>query len=474
MNTRLRYAPSPTGLQHLGGIRTALFCFLLAKSANGTFILRIEDTDRTRLHPDAIDDLYDVLRWLNITWDEGPDKGGDYGPYIQSDRLDIYHTHVQTLLKRGVAYKSEEERVQEGKSVKGTVIRLKIPTEGSITMTDGIVGDLTFQYDAIPSNPVLIKSDGFPTYHFASVVDDHLMHISHVIRSQEWLSSLPIHWHMYEAFGWKLPQFFHLPLIVGSDGKKLSKRYGSMAASSFRSEGVLPNAIWNFLSLLGWSYDDTSNFFSPEKLLEVFSFQGLNKSQAMYDELKLFSLNGEHIRTLNITEFIEYCEKALGIVLEKGSVLRLRLESIAVELQARCNRFSDVAYHWEYIGYSIADDGGKRFSGLSVCDGLEADILTAMIHIIKEHSELFAGSYENSVTFDEMNHDSQEKSDAIVNLMKAAANELQTKPKTFFMCVQETITGRKKSLPVAHVMIALKKEETIQRLRNRMNNETII
>ena len=259
MEVRVRYAPSPTGLQHIGGVRTALFNYFFARANGGKFILRVEDTDRERYSDESLQDLYDTLRWLGISWDEGPLVGGPYGPYIQSERFDLYKQYAEQLVRDGKAYNcycsperleqvrleqqmsksevqgydrhcrnlGESERAALEKQGIRPVIRLKVPTEGKTTFTDVLMGDITRRNRDVSPDPVLLKSDGFPTYHLANVIDDHMMGITHIMRAQEWIPSGPLHILLYEAFGWEPPLYCHLPMVMGKDGQKLSKRHGS-------------------------------------------------------------------------------------------------------------------------------------------------------------------------------------------------------------------------------------------------------
>ena len=271
MSVRVRYPPSPTGLQHIGGVRTALFNYFFARANGGTFILRIEDTDRTRSTEDAVQDLYDTLSWLGLEWDEGPDKGGNYGPYIQSQRTALYTEYAAKLIASGHAYKcfcsterieslrkeQEEKKLRTGydghcrnlspEMIAGYesgnvphVVRFRVPDRGKTAFYDILLGEISSRNEDIPQDPILMKSDGFPTYHLANVVDDHLMEITHILRAQEWLPSVPLHVLLYDAFGWSPPLFCHLPLVLGKDGQKLSKRHGSTAVKDYREAGYLP------------------------------------------------------------------------------------------------------------------------------------------------------------------------------------------------------------------------------------------
>ncbi|GHT63449.1 glutamate--tRNA ligase [Spirochaetia bacterium] len=339
MQIRDRYAPSPTGLQHIGGIRTALFNYLFAKSQGGQFILRLEDTDRARFDPSFVQNLYDTFEWLGIKWDEGPDVGGGTGPYIQSERFELYKKYAAELITKDKAYycfcsaerldrireereaaRSSEtgydrhcrsispteaaERVKVGEAY---TIRLKIPLGESTKFHDHLLGDIEWKNDDVNPDPVLLKSDGFPTYHLANIVDDHLMGITHVLRAQEWLSSTPLHVIMYAAFGWEHPEYCHLPMVMGQDGKKLSKRHGATSIDEFRRQGYIPEALLNYVALLGASYEEGKDIYTLDELAARFSLDKLNKAPAIFDYKKLEWYNGQYIRMKSDAELTELC-----------------------------------------------------------------------------------------------------------------------------------------------------------------------
>jgi glutamyl-tRNA synthetase len=326
-NVRVRFAPSPTGFPHVGNIRTALFNWLFARHSGGTFIVRIEDTDQARIVEGALESILESLRWLGLDWDEGPEVGGDHGPYFQSERRELYRTHAQQLLDAGHAYKCycsperlarmraemaarkesvrsydrrcrdlspQEQAARESEGIT-PAIRFKAPLDGRTTFHDLIRGDITFD-NAELDDLVLLKSDGYPTYHLANVVDDHFMEISHVMRADEWLSSTPRHVLLYDAFGWEPPLFAHLPMILGPDKSKLSKRHGATDVMKFKEEGYLPEAMFNFLARLGWSLDDKTEIFSRDQLIEHFSIERISKTPAVFDRHKLDWLNGVYVR----------------------------------------------------------------------------------------------------------------------------------------------------------------------------------
>ena len=343
MEIKNRYAPSPTGLQHIGGIRTALFNYLFARSAEGKFILRLEDTDRTRFDQSFVQNLYDTFDWLKIRWDEGPDIGGPSAPYIQSERFELYRKYALDLVNDGKAYYcfcSSERLDNMRKEQSATnetgydrlcrnispeeaakrldephVIRLKIPLEGTTRFTDRLLGEIEWKNDVINPDPVLLKSDGFPTYHLANVVDDHLMGITHVMRAQEWLPSTPLHVIMYQSFGWTAPEFCHLPMVMGQDGKKLSKRHGATSIDEFRRQGYLPSALLNYVALLGASYEEGKDLYTLEELSARFSLDKLNKAPAVFDYKKLEWYNAQYIYKLDDAELARL---ALPFAVEAG------------------------------------------------------------------------------------------------------------------------------------------------------------
>lgn len=331
---RVRIAPSPTGEVHIGTIWIAQFCWVFARQHHGSFVLRIEDTDRERLVPGSVDRIYEALEWYGLTPDEGPKQGGPHGPYVQSERLPLYREHAQKLVDQGSAYYcfctterltelrarqtsakqaprydkrclalSADEvsrRISEGEA---HVIRLNVPVQGNIEHHDLVRGSVTFALRQIDDS-VLMKSDGFPTYHLAVVIDDHLMRISHVIRAEEWLPSVPKHLLLYKAFGWELPKFAHMPMILGTDRKKLSKRHGAASALSFRDEGYVPEAMKNFLMLMGWRPKGDEEIFTMETAVMQFRLEDVSPSAAIFDRTKLDWMNGMYLRKIPIRQLV--------------------------------------------------------------------------------------------------------------------------------------------------------------------------
>jgi len=330
-SVRVRYAPSPTGYPHVGNIRTALFNWLFARHTGGQFIIRIEDTDIARRVKGSEDAILNSLRWLGLDWDEGPEVGGDYGPYIQSERGDLYQKCAQQLLEGGHAYKCycsaerlsrmRAEMAERKESMRSydrhcrdlslgerarfesggisPMIRFKVPLMGQTTFHDLIRGDITFDNSEL-DDLVLLKSDGYPTYHLANIVDDHFMKITHVMRADEWLSSTPRHVLLYRAFEWEPPLFAHLPMILGVDKSKLSKRHGAVSLIEYSEMGYLPEAMTNFLALLGWALDDKTEILSKEELIRHFSIERISKTAAIFNKDKLDWMNGVYIRKMSI------------------------------------------------------------------------------------------------------------------------------------------------------------------------------
>ena len=332
---RVRFAPSPTGYLHVGGLRTALYNYLFAKHNNGKFILRIEDTDRNRYIEGAVENLIKALKWAGLDYDEGPDVGGNFGPYMQSQRLEIYKKHADELISKGKAYycfcsperlktlkeEQEKQKLPQTKYDKHClnlsaseignnlsakiphVIRLNVQPNEKIIFDDVIRDRVEFDSNNV-DDQVLIKSDGYPTYHLANVVDDHLMKITHVIRGEEWLSSTPKHVLLYDAFGWERPIFSHLPLLLNPDRSKLSKRQGDVAVEDYKDKGYLKEALINFVALLGWNAGDDREFYYLDELVQAFSLERVNKAGAVFDVVKLNSLNAEHLRKKSNKEIL--------------------------------------------------------------------------------------------------------------------------------------------------------------------------
>ncbi len=336
MNARTRFAPSPTGFMHIGNLRTAIFEYLVAKHDGGDFILRIEDTDQNRKVDGAIDFIYNTLDLCNMKIDEGPKNAGEYGPYIQSERVDIYKKYAEQLVEMGKAYYcfcteetleemreycdrkkipfmydgrcshlSKEEVAEKIKNGEKYVIRQKMPKTGVSVVHDVVYGDVRVENQVL-EDQILLKSDGYPTYNFANVIDDHLMHITHVIRGNEYLSQTPKYNLLYDAFGWEAPTYIHVPMVLGSDGNKLSKRNGDASFMDLYNEGYLPDAIVNYLVLLGWSPATNEEVYSMDDLIKNFDVNRISKSPATYDIKKLQWFNHKYINMLSDEEYIKF------------------------------------------------------------------------------------------------------------------------------------------------------------------------
>ncbi len=462
MEVRVRYAPSPTGLQHIGGVRTALFNYFFARSSGGKFILRVEDTDQERYSDESLQDLYDTLEWLGVKWDEGPVVGGPYGPYIQSERTAIYQEYAKKLVDMGKAYycyctserleRLREKQIAEKSPVQGydghcrdltdeqrkeleaqgfkPVIRLKVPREGSTTFHDVLMGDITRENKDVSPDPVLLKSDGFPTYHLANVIDDHLMGITHIMRAQEWIPSGPLHVLLYEAFGWEVPTYCHLPMVMGSDGHKLSKRHGSTSVRDFRAKGYLPEALLNYVSLVGWSYDGEKEFFTREELEKCFSLEKINKAPGVFDYQKLDWFNAQYIRQKSDKELADllmpYLKQA-GRLDDSGYD---RLLAFVPGVRDRLTLLSDIVAMTDFL-----EDHGEPDAAILIPKKMDA---ASSLSSLKAVYELVKDDLSRGRTDDELQNHMCElaqklgiKNAGVFNPLRAAVTGLQVSPPPF-------------------------------------------
>ncbi len=389
---RTRYAPSPTGKMHVGNLRSALYEFLIAKHDGGDFMLRIEDTDQERFVEGAIEIIYRTMEKTGLIHDEGPNKDGGYGPYVQSERMKtgIYMKYARELVEKGEAYycfcdkerlaalKSEvvegkeitvydkhclsltKEEVEE-KLAAGVpyVIRQNNPTEGTTTFHDELYGDITVPNSEL-DDMILIKSDGYPTYNFANVVDDHTMNITHVVRGNEYLSSSPKYVRLYEAFGWEVPTYVHLPLITDENHKKLSKRSGHASFEDLIEQGFVTEAVVNYIALLGWSPEENREIFSLKELTEQFDYHRISKSPAVFDIVKLKWMNGEYLKAMDFDAFYEMAEPYIKAVVHKD----YDFKKIAALIKTRIEIFPDIAEHIDFFeqvpNYDIAMYAHKK------------------------------------------------------------------------------------------------------------------
>lgn len=481
---RVRFAPSPTGYLHLGGARTALYDFLLARQTGGQFILRIEDTDRKRYQADAEQDLFDSLRWLGLEWDEGPDVGGPYGPYRQTERREIYQHYAQQLVDSGQAYycfcsperlrrmREEQRKRKEPPHYDGTcrhidpdeaarrvaagephVIRFKTPKEGTITVRDRIRGEITVENRTI-DDYILLKSDGLPTYHLAVVVDDHLMRITHVLRGEEWLATFPLHSHLYRAFGWEEPEWVHLSVFLKPSGKgKMSKRDSELLKKSgyavlirdIRKLGYLPEAVINWIALMGWSYDDHTEFFTPEDLIEKFSLDRLKPSPAAVNFKKLDHFNGLHIRALPEEEL---ARRLVPYFHEAGypEVDAEALKPIVPLIQTRITTLDDAP---AMAGFFFREEVAPADPAELIPKGLDAaqalQVAREALAVLEAVPDFRAETTEPP--------------------MRALVERLGLKARQVFGLVRVAVTGQRVSPPLFESLEIVGKEKTLQRLR---------
>jgi len=474
---RVRFAPSPTGYPHVGNIRTALFNWLFARHNGGKFIVRIEDTDVTRKVRGAVKAILDSLQWLGLDWDEGPEVGGKYGPYIQSERLDMYRSAAERLISQGDAYYcycspqrleemraeqikrkqppgydrccrnlTAEERAKKEAEAVTPVVRFKTLLEGQTRFNDLIYGDVVFEHSTI-DDFVLLKSDGYPTYHLANVVDDHAMEISHVIRAEEWLSSTPRHLLLYRALGLEPPQFIHHPMILGPDRSKLSKRHGAVSVIQYREEGYLPEAMVNFLALLGWSLDDKTEILSRQELIDNFSLERIGKTGAIFNREKLDWMNGVYIRKMTPDEFFEAAQPYLMMDEAAGKALISSEEYVKAALPLVQERARTLAEVVELTQFFFIDQLDYEPS-LLIGDKISRE---SAIQALKEA----APRLSQLAAFD---------ADSLEGVLRPLAAELGLKTGQLFGTLRVAVTGRTAAPPLFQTMAVLGKERCLRRI----------
>jgi len=466
---RVRFAPSPTGYPHLGNIRTALFNWLFARHHGGTLLLRIEDTDVARRVGGAVEIILDSLRWLGLDWDEGP--------YFQSQRLPAYCETAQRLVDQDRAYfcycsperletmrkeqmkrrqppkydrrcrnLTQEERdrfIAEGIT---PVIRFKTPLEGETTFHDLVYGRVTFRHDTL-DDFVLLKSDGYPTYHLANIVDDHVMAISHVLRAEEWLSSTPRHFLLYEALDWQAPQFAHLPMILGADRAKLSKRHGAANINEYQTGGYLPDAMINFLALLGWSLDDRTELLSREELIEHFSLDRVGKTGAIFNKEKLEWMNGVYLRRLSLTEFVDQAMPFLDRNLPESVTRPLDegyVSQVLELIQERAKTLADIPQLADFFFVDVPQYEATLF----LKGGLDGKAKTEVITIAWQKLEKLAAW--DAATLE--------------GVLRSLAAESNLRTGELFGLLRIAITGRTAAPPLFQTMAVLGKERCLKRL----------
>lgn len=458
---RVRFAPSPTGFLHVGGIRSALFNYLWARHTGGSFVLRIEDTDRGRLVEDATDQIIDSLTDLGISPDEGPTQGGKFGPYLQSERLDIYLDHANQLIEEGILYRCwcTPERLAElrtaaqkaGQAFKYDrhclipehqmrvedphVLRFKIPDEPKIIgWDDAVRGHLEFKNTEL-DDFVALKSDGYPTYHFANVVDDHLMEITHVLRADEWVPSTPKHLLLFAAFDWEPPVYAHLPPVQGPDGKKkLSKRDGAQSVSEYVEEGYLPEALQSFLASLGWNDGTTQEVYTPAELIEKFTLERIQKSPAMFDKERLTWINGKLIREMPLEELLKRSEPFWPAEAASAQA-EYRIKVLGL-VQERLKFLSELPELTDFFFVDPTPDAGLFAA-------------TAGEHL-EAATEALAGS-----DFTESD---------LENRLRELAGKLDVKPGVLFTTLRLAVTGKKAAPGIFETLSALGKSATLKRL----------
>ena len=472
---RVRYAPSPTGQPHIGNIRTALFNWLFARHHGGKFIVRIEDTDQNRLVEGAVDAILDGLRWLNIDWDEGPEVDGPHAPYEQSRRLEKYHRLAEQLLDQGDAYHcycSREELERLRRENRGTgagngceclgsgrdgavgqpvgnddrVVRFAMPRSGETQVHDLIRGDVEWRND-LQEDFVILKSDGFPTYHLAVVADDHLMQISHVMRAEEWLPSTPRHLQLYRAFGFQPPQFAHLPMITGPDRAKLSKRHGATSIGEYREQGYLPEALLNFMVLLGWSLDGSTEVVTLQEIIDNFTLDRITRSAAIFDQDKLMWMNGLYIRDLPSDDLAARMEHFIPRLL--GTEEQDYLCRIAPLVQERLKRLDESD---EITAYFYGDLAPDYDTATLVQRGMDSESTQRALQDALD--DLGANTAEGGF--------GHEKLEA---LLAEASQRLGLSRRQFFGLLRTAVTGRTVSPPLFETMEVMGRGRVLDRLR---------
>lgn len=487
---RVRFAPSPTGYLHIGGLRTALYNYLFAKHNNGKFILRIEDTDRTRYVEGAIENLINSLHWAGIKYDEGVfvENGkivqrGEYGPYIQSERLDVYKKYVDELIEKGYAYycfctKERLDRVREEQKIKGLiprydglcrslsleeakeriangeeyVVRLKLPPNRDIKFKDLVRGDITINTEDL-DDQVLLKSDGFPTYHMAVVVDDHLMGITHIVRGEEWLPSTPKHVYLYEAFGWEKPTYVHLPTVLNKERKKLSKRQGDVSVEDFRNKGYLPEGLVNYLALVGWTPEDNREILSMEELIEEFSFERVSKTGGIFDIDKLNWVNGHYIRNYDLDKLTDI---AIPFLKEKGFI---------------DDNFIEKRYEWLKVLVETVREGLSNVS--EIVD--KVDIFFNDKVEIEDEEALEVLKWEETPTVlsafkEEINNIDEIDQEFAKAIMKKIQKSTGIKGKKLFMPTRVALSGKVHGPELVSIIYLLGKQNILRRIEYIENN----
>ena len=467
MTVRTRVAPSPTGDPHLGTAYMALFNCAFAKKHGGQFVLRIEDTDQARSTTESEQVIFDALRWMGLEWDEGPDIGGPYGPYRQSDRLDHYTKHAAELVEGGHAFHcfcskerlaelrraqqsagetprydghcigmDESDKARRVESGEVHVIRLRVPDNGECTFEDGLRGAITIPWQQVDMQ-VLVKSDGFPTYHLAVVVDDHQMDITHVLRGEEWISSVPKHVLLYQYFGWDMPSHYHLPLLRNSDQTKMSKRRNPTSINYYQRCGYLPEALLNYLALMGWSMPDEREIFGFDEMVEALDVDRMSTGAPVFDTEKLNWLNGQYIRGMSSSAFMDR--------VADWAVNRERLAELVPLIQERTERFIDLLPQVDYLLGERAEITQASFAHKDLGEG---DCLRILDHTLRTLERM--RSWQRDDLFEEL---------------KSLAEAMDVKFRDFLFPLFVAVSGREVSLPLFDSMAFLGSDLTRTRIR---------
>ena len=478
-NIRLRFAPSPTGNPHIGNVRTAVFGWLFARKHGGDYMIRVEDTDQARREEGAVESMLESLKWVGLDWDEGPDVGGPRAPYVQSRRLDLYHDAARRLIDSGRAYRcycpperlnqlrraqqqrgdetigydrhcldlSDARRRERENAGAPSVVRFRMPDHGKSTLDDIIFGHLEFE-NRLYDDFVALKSDGFPTYHLASVVDDYRMGITHVTRGKEWLSSVPRHVQLYSAFGWDMPEFAHMPMILAPDKTKLSKRHGAASVMDYREMGVLPEALMNYLALLGWSLDGSSEIFTPGELTESFDLARVSRSDAVFDRNKLDWLNGQHIRLSDdrrladaLADFWRDSAPGFDISPDNG-----RVAQVVPLVRERLKTLQDAA---PLVRFVFSDEIPARPQDI-IQRRMDAQTTAAALEAARDG----LADLEDFTA------------QSIENLLRPMAKDLDIKVGQLLGSLRAAVTGQKVSPPIFESLEALGRETSLSRIEN--------
>ena len=476
MTVRVRIAPSPTGDPHVGTAYIALFNYVFARKHGGQFILRIEDTDRTRSTLESEEAILRALRWVGLEWDEGPDKGGPHGPYRQSERAEIYRQHAGQLIDKGAAYRcfcsaerlaelrkqqlaekrnlgydglcrtlSKEESQRRAAAGEAHVVRLAMPREGDTVFRDRLRGEIKFANAGI-DDQVLLKSDGYPTYHLANVVDDHLMEITHVIRAEEWISSTPKHVVLYQAFGWQAPEFAHMPLLRNKDKSKISKRKNPVSLDYYRDAGILPEALRNFLGLMGWSIAADREKFTLQEMIDAFDLDRVSTGEPVFDLVKLIDLNGQYLRETSEDELVA---RLLAWRLSQESFRR-----VMPLVRERMKTLSDFVALGEF--FFTGDLDHKPVAAAMVSKGRTP---AETGKILQEYIERIDEPWGEArrVPFED---------EPLEAFSRAFAEEREWKIKELFMALRLAVTGKSATPPLFSTMRVIGRELTRKRVRD--------